>query len=238
MSAQGGRRDKTLPWVRWHLRVRLDGSVHLAGPQVLRGQDGGSGACFPADKSCKKFTEELGWGHALGRNGLVLCSCPAEGSCASLCGCSASPAAQGQAQSSCVGDIQQPWNPFCCVRQRNDLSHVTSAPVLDERWNFCLRESPSAVWDEGFQVCPQSQAQGTWAAPAFSTAWTCSFSGRVFLPHKISQSFYFIAKAVRKSKIHSQPCPLQCWTFNWVWSTQKLHWVLWPWKQNWTPLRR
>lgn len=31
-------------------------------------QDGGSGAlhgrCFPADKSCKKFREELGWGQA------------------------------------------------------------------------------------------------------------------------------------------------------------------------------
>lgn len=34
--------------------------------------------------------------------------CPAEGSCASPCGCSASPAAQGQAQSSCGGNIPQP----------------------------------------------------------------------------------------------------------------------------------
>lgn len=41
MSAQPGRRHKTraLPWVRGHLRVGLDGSLHLAGPQVLRGQE-------------------------------------------------------------------------------------------------------------------------------------------------------------------------------------------------------
>lgn len=112
------------------------------------------------------------------------------------------------------------WNIFCCVRQRNYLFQVTSVAVLDERWNFCLRESPSAVWDGGLHVCLQSQAQGTWAAPASSTAGTCSCKGRVSLPHKVSQSFNFITQAVRKSKIHPQSCPLQCWTIYWVWTTK------------------
>lgn len=150
--------------------MRLGGSLHLAGPQVLRGQGGGSDAlysrCFTADKSCKKFREELGWGQAGTETGWWCARVLLKAAVHHSVGV---PAAQAH---------PSVLKPLLLCQKRNYLCQVTSAAVLDERWDFHLRESPSAAWDVSLELCPQSQAQGTWAGPALSTAWISDLMGR------------------------------------------------------------